>query len=157
MSRDVSLLARQALYAAQTEDAFFVLLTMDHPGLTEPVRVTSDAVDTLSRGMVFVAFPFSIVLPDDDERRSPRARLVIDNIDRTIVQTVRSLVTPPVLTIEVIRAADPDTVEAVFTDFRLANVVYDSCVVEADLCVEDFTMEPFPANSFTPSLFPGLF
>lgn len=157
MSRNLSLLARQAVYAPQTDEAFLVLLTLAHPDLSAPVRVSSDAVDTVSRGAVFVAFPFGIVLPDDDERRSPRARLVIDNVDRTIVQTIRGLVTPPVLTIEVVRAAAPDIVEAVFTDFRLANVVYDARVVEADLCVEDFTMEPFPAACFTPSLFPGLF
>src|SRR5690606_26781497 len=120
-----SVLARQALYAPQTEDAFLVLLTLDHENLSAPVRVSSDAVDTESRGEVFVAFPFSLSLPDDEDGRSPRARLVIDNVDRQVVQAVRALSSAPTLLIEVVRAADPDTVEARFADFRLVNVAYD--------------------------------
>jgi hypothetical protein len=82
---------------------------------------------------------------------------VIDNIDRRIVQAVRSLTSAPAVLIEIVRAADPDTVEARFVDFKLANVTYDAQVVEGDLTVEDFTAEPFPSASFSPSLFPGLF
>lgn len=157
MSRVISSLSRQSLYAGETGDAFLVLLTLSHASLAEPIRVTSDAVDTLSRGDSFIAFPFEISLPDDEDRRPPRARLVIDNIDRRIVQAVRSLSSAPSVLIEIVRAADPDTVEARFVDFKLANVTYDSSVVEGDLTVEDFTAEPFPSASFSPSLFPGLF
>ena len=157
MSRVISSLSRQSLYAGETGDAFLVLLTLSHASLTEPIRVTSDSVDMVSRGDSFIAFPFEISLPDDEDGRPPRARLVIDNIDRRIVQAVRSLSAAPAVLIEIVRAADPDTVEARFVDFRLVNVTYDSSVVEGDLTVEDFTAEPFPSASFSPSLFPGLF
>ncbi len=114
-------------------------------------------MDTISRGEVFVSYPFDLTLPDDDEARAPRARLVIDNVDRQIVATLRDLATSPVLTLEIVRAAAPDVVEAAFHDFRLRNVRYDSYVIEADLTIEDFTAEPYPAASFCPSLFPGIF
>jgi hypothetical protein len=73
------------------------------------------------------------------------------------VQAVRSLTSAPALLIEIVRAADPDTVEARFADFRLTNVTYDAHLVQGDLTVEDFTTEPFPAAVFSPGLFPGLF
>ena len=157
MSRIISSLSRQSLYAGESGDAFLVLLTLSHASLSPPIRVTSDSVDTVSRGDNFIAFPFEISLPDDEDRRPPRARLGIDNIDRRIVQAVRSLSAAPAVLIEIVRAAAPDTVEARFVDFRLTNVTYDSSVVEGDLTVEDFTTEPFPSASFSPSLFPGLF
>jgi hypothetical protein len=157
VSRNLSSLTRQALYAAETGEIFLVLLTLSHAGLSAPIRVTSDAVTTLSRGNTFVSFPFDLVLPDDQENRAPRARLVIDNIDRQIVTAVRSLSTPLTALIEIVRAADPDVVEARFIDFKLTNVSYDAHKVEGDLTIEDFTSEPFPAASFSPSLFPGLF
>lgn len=157
MSRSVSSLTQQAIHAAETDEAFFVLLTLDHESLAAPIRVTSDAVDTVSNGETYIAYPFSLSLPDDDDSRAPRARLVIDNIDRQIVLAVRSLESAPVVTIHIVRAGDPDTVEASFTDFKLINVTYDAEVVEGELSVEDFTTEPFPAHVFSPSLFPGLF
>lgn len=157
MSRSLSQLARQALFAPETGEAFLVLLTISHPGLEQPIRITSDAVDTQSRGLGFIAFPFDIVIPDDTEGASPRARVTIDNIDRTIVAAVRSMNAPATVLIEIVRAADADTVEAAFPDFRLINVSYDARTVSGDLAIEDFTAEPWPASRFSPAGFPGLF
>ena len=157
MSRSLSPSARRAFYGSETEDVFVILLTLAHADLAEPMRVCSDSQDTVSRGHIFVAYPFDLTLPDDDEGRGPRARLVIDNVDRQIVAALRALSSSPVLTMEIVRAAEPDVVEAVFHDLRLRNVRYDSQVVEADLTIEDFTAEPYPAGSFCPSLFPGIF
>lgn len=157
MSRTLSGTTASALFAPETGEAFLVLLTLDHPQLTTPVRVSSNAVDTVSRGNTFIAFPFELTLPDDQDNASPRAKLVIDNIDRSIVSAVRGIATAASVLIEIVRAADPDTVEAQFVDFKLSNVYYDAHRVEGDLTLEDFTAEPFPAASFSPSLFPGLF
>lgn len=157
MSRNPSLAARMALNAQETDEAFLILLTLSHPSMSAPLRVTSDAVQTQSRGESFVPFPFELTLPDDDENGAPEARLAIDNIDRQIVQSLRALPFAPLVLIEIVRAADPDTVEARFADFTLRDVTYDSRVVEGILGVEDFTAEPYPANVFAPGLFPGLF
>lgn len=157
MSRTLSLLARQALFAPETGEAFLVLLTLDHPDLEEPIRITSDAVETLSRGQSFIAFPFDIIIPDDTESASPRARITIDNVDRTITASIRAMTAAASVTIEIVRAADPDTVEAAFPGFQLINVVYDALTVSGDLAIEDFTAEPWPAAVFSPAGFPGIF
>ncbi len=157
MSRDTSRAARAALNAPETAETFLILLTLSHAQLTQPIRVTSDAVATASRGESFTPFPFELSLPDDNDGRPPEARLVIDNIDRQIVRAVRLLPSAPLVLIEIVRAAAPDTVEARFEDFRLTDVSYDSQAVEGNLTVEDFTAEPFPAFLFSPGLFPGLF
>ena len=157
MSRPVSTTAKAALFAPQTGEAFLILLTLSHPNLATPIRVSSDAVNTASRGDLFIAYPFDLTLPDDEEQRPPRARLVIDNVDRQIVATIRTLQSAPTLLIEIVRANDPNTVEARFSDFKLFDITYDSQVITADLTLEDFTAEPYPAATFSPSLFPGLF
>lgn len=157
MSRNITTTTRQAIYGAETGEAFVILLTLSHENLAAPIRISSDGVDTESRGEVFVAYPFDLTLPDDEESRSSRARLVIDNVDRQIIAALRGLSSAPVLTMEIVRGAAPDVVEAVFSDFRLINVTYDSQVIEADMGIEDFTAEPYPAASFSPSLFPGMF
>ncbi|TVQ82100.1 MAG: DUF1833 domain-containing protein [Micavibrio sp.] len=157
MSRSLSLSALDALNAQETGEVFLILLTIDHPSLSAPLRVTHDRRNTESRGEVFVAFPFDLELPEDSETLSAQARLSIDNIDRSIVAALRSIDGAPSVLLEVVRAADPDTVEAAFPDFRLTNVQYDALGVTGDLSIEDFTAEPYPAAVFSPSGFPGLF
>lgn len=157
MSRPLSLSAKQALFSAETGEAFLILLTLDHASLAAPIRVTSDAVNTVSQGNTFIAFPFDLVIPDDTEGASPRARLIIDNIDRTIVAAIRAVSSSPSALIEIVLASDPDTIEASFPDFKLTNVSYDSLSVSGDLTVEDFTAEPWPSAIFSPANFPGMF
>lgn len=157
MSRPVTPQTRGAVYAAETAEVFAILLTLAHPDLPEPIRVCDGGSDIVSRGETFIAYPFTLALPEDEEGRSPRARLGIDNVERQIVAAVRNLASSPFVTIEIIRRAAPDVVEARFEDFRFTNISYDSQVVEGDLTVEDFTAEPYPAACFSPSLFPGLF
>jgi hypothetical protein len=157
MSRNTTLAARNALNASGTGEVFLILLTLSHPTLVEPLRVTSDAVATISREQVFSPFPFELTLPDDAEGASRDARLSIDNIDRRVVLAIRSLQSAAYILIEIVRAAAPDVIEAKFEDFRLTDVSYDSQVVAGNLSLEDFISEPFPAAIFSPGLFPGLF
>lgn len=153
----VSETARRALYAPESEEVFLVLLTIDHDGLSQPIRVVNNLEQVNSRGEEFIAFPFSISLPDDKEESPPRARLAIDNVTREIGQAVRQMTGPARVTLEVIMASAPDTVEASWPGFLLRNVVYDVSTVQGDLTVEDLTREPYPARRFNPGSFPGIF
>lgn len=157
MTRSVSTTFKQAVAAQETGEAFLVLLTISHADLAAPIRVSSDAVNTTSRGETYVAFPFDLALPDDNRSSAPRARLTIDNVDRQIVEAMRLIQSPPTVLMEVVLASDPDTVEAEFPAFKLRSVEVDILTVRGDLTIELFEDEPYPAGSFVPSAFPGLF
>ena len=157
MSRNLSTAALKAVYGHETDDVFLILLTLDHAGLDVPIRVTSDAVSTFSREMEFIAFPFNLILPDQTEGQAPKARLTIDNVSRDVLAALRGLQTPPQVIMEIVRHADPDTVEAFFPDFTLTNLRYNALTLQGDLTIEDFTAEPYPAATFSPAGFPGLF
>lgn len=157
MSRNLSTDAIKALYGQETAEAFLILLTLDHESLNNPIRVSSDAVDTESRGENYTAFPFELILPDDRENTAPRARLVIDNVSRDVLSAIKSLNSAPTMKIEIVRGSDPDTVEAIFPDFRLTNIKYNVLTIQGDLSLEDFTAEPYPSMIFSPSTFPAIF
>lgn len=157
MSRTTSAALKAALYAAECTDEFIVLLTLDHADLEEPIRVNSSGVDVVSRSNSFLAYPFNLTMPDDTGDRPSRAKLSIDNIDRVIVQTMRELTSAPSMLIEIVRAADLDTVEASFPDFLFVNISYDHLAVEGELTLEEFMNEPYPQGIFSPNYFPGLF
>ena len=157
MSRPVSLTFKQAVNAPETSEAFLILITIDHPDLSSPIRVTSDAKDTTSRSNLFVAFPFELTLPSDSENGPPRASLRIDNVDRQIVQAIRTISSAPSVLMEIVLGSDPDTVEAAFPGFQLNRANYDVLVVSGELTMEQFLTEPYPAAGFFPANFQGLF
>ncbi|MFH1158915.1 MAG: DUF1833 family protein [Pseudomonadota bacterium] len=157
MSRNVSAELKQAVYAQETTEAFIVLVTLSHPDLATPIRVNSSGQEVISNGDLFVAFPFEVILPDDVDDRPPRARLSIDNVSREIVLAIRTISSAPFVTIQIVMASSPSTIEAAFPDFRLANITYDQLTVEGDLTLEEFIGEPYPARVFSPADFPGLF
>ena len=141
---------------AQESDLPLVLLTISHADLPTPIRVVSDKVDVTSNGNIFTGFPFEIVLPDASEDAPPKPKLMINNVSREIGQAIRSISTPPSVTIQVVRQDTPDVIEAEFVGMSMTNVTYDALVVEADLSFEDIIREPYPCHRFNPSHFRGI-
>lgn len=157
MSRSTTLTLRQAVNAQETDEVFLLLLTIDHAELGAPIRVVCDKADVTSGGDTYSQFAFQVSLPDDREDRPPRVTLRIDNVDRQIVQAIRTITSAPSVTLEVVLASDPDTIEAGPFDFELRSARYDALLVEGELGFEPVLDEPFPAQRFTPQLYPGLF
>jgi hypothetical protein len=110
-----------------------------------------------NEGNQYIAFPFGITLPSDEENAPPKAMLRISNVDRRIVQEIRGLASSPAVTIELVRAVDPHTVEVVYTGLELLNAKYDAQIISGDIAVRSFSREPYPASLITPSLFRGLY
>lgn len=158
MPRPLSTPALRALFASQTGEAFIVLLTLSHPTLANPIRVCSDGQALISNGNTYVAFPFRISLPAEAEGAPPTTELEIDNVDRSIVKAVREATGEPIqISMSVVLASSPNTIEAGPFDFTLRNVEYDASVVRGQLQYEDILNEPYPGDTMTPSRFPGLF
>lgn len=156
MSRSVSSVFKSASIASQTSEAFLLLITIDHDDLASPIRVTSDGVDTTSNGNTFTAFPFQINLLDDTDTGAPTANLTIDNIDRTVVDAIRSIDTPAAVTIQIVLASSPDTVEASMSMLELINTEWDRLKVTGTLSYESFDNDAFPAKVYNPKEFPGI-
>lgn len=156
--RNVSDAFKRAAFSQSADDqVFLVLLTLDHTELDDPIRLTNDSVNTVSRGNTYYAFPFNLILPDSTGDKAPQAKLTVDNVDRSFVAALRSISTAPYITLEIIRAAAPNTVEASWENFQLKDVTYNSLTIEGTLAWEEFLQEAFPAHLFCPSYTPGLF
>ena len=137
-------------------DLPLILLTIAHASLSESIKVVNDKQNIISNGLEYIGFPFEIILPDSKEDSQPSAKLTINNVSREIGVAIRSISTPPSVTITIIRQETPNVVEAQFVGMRLNNVKYDVLTVSADLQFEDLTREEFPALKFSPSIFKGI-
>ncbi len=156
MARTLSTTALQSMHAQETGEVWLVLLTIGHASLAQPIRVVNNTENIVSRGAVFLAFPFEIVLPGEDPDGITRASLRFDNVERTAIGVIRGLDSPPTVTLEVVLASNPSTVEIAFEGLTLRNVTYDALQIEGELYFESIFTEPITLT-MTPSRFPGLF
>lgn len=164
--RQLSNAAKQAVYSQETSEVFIILLTITSPDFLEPIRISSDSTEllplanvrgTLSRDEEYVYLPFAIELPQQDETGVARAKISIDNIDRRMVQAVRTATSALSITVEIVLASSPDVLEMSVEDFRMERISYDALTISGDLSVEHFDLEPYSKLRFTPSNFPGMF
>ena len=140
--------AAQELAAEHADSAWLVLVTLDHPDLEAPLRFSSDAVQTISQGSVFAPMAFQITLPDDVEARAPRAQLRVDNTSQEIIAALRGLVDPLAVTLQIVRAGDPDVIEREWSGLEWRASTYDLAFVSGGLGVEDMASEEFPYETF---------
>ncbi len=157
MPRGLSATATAALNAAQTKEVLLCLITLDHDGLANPIRLVNDVADITSRGEVYTACDFDLKLPQESGDRLPSTTAQIANVDRALTASLRGLTTPGTVALEVILASSPDTVEAGPYRFRTETMEFDVDKVTFRLAYEDFLNEAFPKDQISPSDFPGVF
>ena len=154
--RNTSATLRAAVFGQETDEVFLPLLVIEDPDITT-IRVVDNEEDITSNGDVYTAFPFQISLPPDSSDGGFSVRLTICNVDRTIIDEIRTLTRSPTITLSIILASDPDTIEAGPIEMTLGKVDWDALVIIGTLQTEDILNEPYPGEFFTPNLFPGLF
>jgi hypothetical protein len=156
MSRNVTSTFRSAAFAQETNQVYLVLLAISHASITT-IYVVNNYANIVSNGNTYIGFPFDIELPQDFEEALPSVSLTICNVDRQIVQAVRTLQGAPTITISVVLASSPNTVEAGPYTMTLREVSYDAMAVSGTIMPEDMLNEAYPGDYFTPSNFPGIF
>lgn len=144
------------MFAQNSAEVWLELLTITHADMAT-VRVVNNTESVISRGDVFEAFPFAIVFPTDVAERMASAQLTISNVDRRLVETIRSVVGRPRVRVEVIAASRPDSVEYGPLEFDLSNVQWDAETISGELTYEPVVQQSFPSQVFDPQRFPGLF
>ena len=159
MSRSVSATFKAAVNAQETSEVFLVLLEIYHADIGPPTTLyfVNNYEDVSSGGNTYTGFPFAINLPADLDNQLPTVQLQIDNIDRSIIAAIRGLSGPPTITIKVVLASSPDTIEAGPFEMTLRRIDYDAFTITGTLEVEDILNEPYPGDMFSPANFPGLF
>lgn len=165
--RILSLNLRQALFAQESSEVPIFLLTITHAALVQPIRLTTDATErkstdplvyrTMSRGNEFLYAGIDITLPDEVDKAPPASKLIVANVTRDLIPLARSISTPAQVKIEVVLASALNTVEMVFPAMDMTNLSADAARLTFDLTMDALATEPYPAGSFSPASFPGLY
>jgi hypothetical protein len=168
MTRAAALARREELERLDAPDAILAFLTISHLGLSEPIRVVSDASDYMLNGVRFVGLPFGFRLLNDSDE-IPRAQLTVQNVDRQLGEAVLSMSGRPEVSIELRSSADFDLSvhprvplgSAVpiyaFRRLTLRDVTVSATELSGTVMLHDYTTEPWPSTRAIEARLPGLF
>lgn len=173
MSRLSSLSANaiRQMLSPDASDSLAILLTFTGTGITTPIRITDSFTQRItglttndevihgivSRANNYIYIPFQLTLPDEQIASAPRCQLTVTDVTRYLIPILRTISSPPSVLIELVMTSTPNTVEIAFSGFQMGAITYNKDAITAELVVQSLAMEPFPAHTFTPRYFPGLF
>ena len=148
---------REAAFAPTTEEAFICLLTIKHESLSEDLRFCNNGVSVIRNKKEYLPLPFTLTLPDDSEESPPTACIVMDNVSRELVASLHGITKAPTVDIALVSSRDWDVVEAHWDNFEMRQITDDAFTMKADLFLESLDREPWPAGTYTPAMFRGMF
>jgi len=156
MPRSLTPAAISAAQATTSPDVFLALLTITISP-TETWRLVGDTQDRTSRGMVFTAWPFEVVLPDDAETMPSSIKVRLDNVDPRLWALPRQAGTMPSVKLEVILAREPDAVLLTVDGLKMRAATATTPLIEAELFLDSIWQLGYPAHDYTAAEYPGLF
>ena len=160
MSRTLSLRALHGVLAQQTDEVFLMCITISHSSFADPYRLVNDLTPLARMSGSFEPFAFQLALPGENDDQPPQVQMTIDNVDRKILQAIRTLPAGErvAVALEVVLEASPDTVEVGPVDLKILAVNYDLATITATLGLDDDILNTaFPGASYTPVNSPGVF
>lgn len=168
MSRAGAVAARVDLESEQSPHALLAFLTIEHPGLGDPLRFVSDVMDYLVGGLLFIGVPFGFrTLTDTDS--APRTQIVVENMDRRIGIALRQTNIRAKVRMDLRSSADFDLSQDpraevtssapiyAFRQFDLVNISVNATEMTGDVELIDFSVEPWPNIRATQDRLPGLY
>jgi len=101
--RPISAEGLRDLFAQHSSSSMFPLVTFYDDDNTVYARVTNNNETIVHYGTEYVSFPFTLKLPSDTEEEVPQLKMTVSNVERSLVDLLRSVVDAPNVTIEVVR------------------------------------------------------
>lgn len=72
------------------DEQVLILMIIEHPFLSDPVRLVNDNRNFIFDGEDYIAMPFSVKRQDDVQNELPRVTLTVPNVGRSLVRWVDS-------------------------------------------------------------------
>ena len=162
MSRSVSTAAEADLYQRSADKVWLILLKITHADLASDINVANNNEDVTSSvfgsSEVYQGFPFKVSLPSErDNAILGRAKISIDGTDRTVINAIRSITTPPTVKLAVVLSDTPDTAEIGAMTFTLHDINHTASSVSGSIGIPDILHSSFPKHTMNPNTTRGLF
>ena len=148
---------KQASNAVETGEVFLSLLEFTHSDMPEPIYFVDNTVAVVSNGITYEPYPFRITLPEDKQGVLPSVQLTIDNVDQRLIEAVRGFSNPPVVTLKIILASEPDNIEIQLDNLKLRNLTFNAFTITGSLVLDSPMGRRFPSGVYNPKQYLALF
>lgn len=171
--RRVSLNARLSQDAEASDEIHAVLFEIEHPDLIAPILLSTDNTERLSdeplyygtrslwrsqngRAREFLWIVASTLLPSDLDDAPAAATIILENLDRSMAELIRSFTDPATIHMAAVLASSPDLVEAEYTDLLLTSAEITAGEITLSVSREEIESEYVPGGRMTAQAFPGM-
>ena len=110
----ISQTALQGILASATSEVFLECLTFSHSTFSQDLRLVNNTQDITRQAGVFSRFSFDVIAAEKSSQRPPAIVITADMVDQRIMTAIRTLEgnrERAKITLEVVRAAEPDVIE----------------------------------------------
>lgn len=156
MSNELSQSLLSQLFKQNSEDPFFMLVTLSHSSF-DTLYLVNNTEELISNGNTFLPFPMRVTLPTDDGETLREVSIEFDNVSLELIDELRSVTDLIDVKIEMVLASNPDFVEIELAELKIRNITYNKQTVQAKLFMDDFLNTELNSERYTPANFPGIF
>lgn len=158
--RSLSIDGMRSLFAQDTDDVFTFGVRISHPDWDDSIRAVNDTVDITHESELYIAYPFKTELPSQSDGMIPKASLIVDNIERTYIDKLRTIQSPPTVELFVFRRSvtTGDMVEIGPLKLKASLFTYNVTSLTITITSDtDYLNEQATKDRFLPSNSAGLF
>lgn len=157
MPRDVSQVFRNELYSPSMRVVPLVTIDITHPSIhPQVIRLVNNNQNIVWDGNTYLASSFNFTPPMQEESSAQDASISIQNIDRGLVELVRTIEGKPKIVVNIVIASDDVVREAGPFSFLLGGVTYNKDIISGSLTYDIRPTQILSTLKYSVSLFPGL-
>lgn len=168
MPRLVSLDARASVQSEASAEVPIVLITVAHPDMDAPVRISTDPTMRLSddplrygtrhQGETYFYALVSVPLPEQGQDAAETVTMRVDIVTPEMARLPRLVASPASVDIVQVMSGEPDVVQMAWLDLemRSAEVLTDEGVITIEIGRMPRLDEPTQRHRMTAQRFPGL-
>ena len=135
-----------------------IFATIEHPDLSEPVRIVRDNQDQTRLGDTYTGFAFNLTLPTQANGQYAIAKMVIDNVGRDLMGLLEESRGASGANFTIVETSRADTDTAIRSiELELVSVSADRNAITFELGADNPLAQPAIRMRFDPSSAPGLF
>ncbi len=151
--------ARALVSQSQFDEAFILLLELNHPTWAEPLRYSCSARDVISNGVLYKAKSFAVPMPPQTKKDLAEVTLTVIDVDREVSRKLREMADRRYgsAQLSVVLSGSPDVIEAGKMGFRFSSPTIAGKICTFTLGLGASLGEIYPYHKYRPATHPGLF
>lgn len=155
--RTLSANATASINASETDEVWLAMVILTHPDFAAPIRLVANTENIVHDSQTFIAFPFNVSLPDEEEGQVAVMNWVAANSSNELLEEFRAVSGPISGSVFWVLASSPDDIEIGPMDLELRSFEYDDLTISGGLTVEPVLDAVFGKDTMNPGNTPGLF